>query len=269
MTANQYAFRAWFIVCVGLVRPHAFSQDASLSTNHGATTNLLKIQTSIQTDDKQTSGDLRFTTETYEKEAFRLVLQEANKAAQELHLPEKLPIAASDVVEKFIVGYGMSQVTPKIIGNIHTRDYGYFVAIDHKLSFIMRAHQDQECMKWRKDNRLPLRRMNTNVPYQLATQWLAAASMDVKALNRDCSLLVRPNPYWNAALSGTGTFVPIYDVAWLSPQNRAEGYGCVATVRLFSPSKTLIDLSVYDSKYILRAPLQFTNLPSLLTEQKN
>lgn len=40
----------------------------------------------------------------------------------------------------------------------------------------------------------PTARMDTNTPYILATQWLNDVSMDVKGLNRDCQLIVEPDP---------------------------------------------------------------------------
>jgi hypothetical protein len=43
---------------------------------------------------------LMFTTKAYHDEAFRLVLQEANRVAAELRLPEKLPITEADLVER-------------------------------------------------------------------------------------------------------------------------------------------------------------------------
>ena len=192
-------------------------------------------------------------------------IQEANHAAKELHLPEKLPITESNIVRAFIVGYGLSHLPPGAIGNIHTRDYGYFVSIGHKFSYVQGAHQNKDGWQWREQYVWPVSRMDTNSAYQLATQWLDAVSMDVAGLNRDCRVRIRTNAFWNAGLK-RGTFVPIYDVSWISPQNRAEGYGDAASVSLFAPTRTLISLCVEESKYILRKPIVFTNLDALLAE---
>jgi hypothetical protein len=40
----------------------------------------------------------------------------------------------------------------------------------------------------------------------------------------------------------------------------------VAYVTLFAPTKTLLQLKVYDPKYILRKPLAFTNLAALFPD---
>jgi hypothetical protein len=208
---------------------------------------------------------MMFTTSTYHQEALRLVLAEANDVARQLDLPEKLPITESDLERVFIAPYGMSRMFPRPIGTVHTSHYSYFVSIDHKLSYIQYVHEVEAANKWRTEYAWPISRLDTNGAYQLATQWLAAVSMDVEGLNRDCEVFIRPNPYWNAGLKRR-TFVPIYDVSWKSPQNIAERYGTVADLTLFAPTQTLISLNVREPNYILRDRLVFTNLAELLSQ---
>jgi len=205
-----------------------------------------------------------FTTQAYNREALRLVLGEANRAAKALHLPEDLPITEASLTRRFILGYGMSLGRPRGIGNVHTRDYGYFVSVDHKLSFVEGAHQDEDCLRWIKEYKWPRSQIDTNSAYRLATQWLEAVSMDVKGLNRDCRVHLGLDTFANPPKAKTATFVPLYNVYWQSAKNRKEGYGCVASVKLFAPTKTLVSLRVEESKYILSSPLVFTNLDSLL-----
>jgi hypothetical protein len=100
--------------------------------------------------------------------------------------------------------------------------------------------------------------MDTNQAYQLATQYLARVSMDVAGLNRDCRLIVEPYGYFP---SPGGKFVPIYLVAWVRHDLQ---YGATASVIIFTPANKLLSLRVEDSRYILRKPLIFTNLNSLL-----
>jgi hypothetical protein len=222
-----------------------------------------------KSDGKDAPLKLTFTTPAYNREAFRLVLQEANRIAQELRLPEKLPITEDDVVERFIAPYGITKIRP-YIGKIHTRDYGYYVSVGYKMSYVEGTHQDADCLRWMKQYQWSRARIDTNAAYQLATQWLAAAKMDVNGLNRDCQVRVELDSYWNGDNAGKKTpFVPIYYVYWVSEQNRRDGYGSVASVRLFAPTKTLVSLSVDESKYILRKPLVFTNLDVLLAEPKS
>jgi hypothetical protein len=208
----------------------------------------------------------QFTTKAYQKEALRLVLHEANWAAMELNLPEKLPITTTGLFQVHISTYGFSRISTKPIGNVATKDYCYYVSLDHKLSFIEGTHQDQDALKWIAKYKWPLSQIDTNAPYQLAIQWLDAVSMDVAGLNRDCEVHVVPDRYWNNPKLHQKTFVPIYEVYWLSPLNKKNGYGDAASVRLFLPTKTLMSLRVENSKYILRPPITFTNLAELLSD---
>jgi hypothetical protein len=149
----------------------------------------------------------------------------------------------------------------KAIGNITTSNYVYYVSVGDKFSYLEGVHQDADRRRWFEEYSWPVSRLNTNEAYQLATQWLAAASMDVAAMNKEYDLHIYPT-----ALRGQGTnayFLPVYWVTWTKG---AEGHGSVASVELFTPNKTLMQLRVEDSKYILRRPLQITNLDNLLLQ---
>ena len=114
---------------------------------------------------------------------------------------------------------------------------------------------------------LPIARLDTKTPYLLATQWLAALSIDVNDLNQNCRVHVALSPFWNG-LAKLGqqpvrSFVPIYFIWWTSRQNRGEVADSVAYVKLFLPDKMLLQLSVEDPGYIQRKPLTFSNLGAL------
>lgn len=244
----------------------ASAQDGRITPGGLFARNSSGLPILIGADGRFLSGGVSFTTRPYEQEALKLVLAEANRVAKELNLPEQLPITKTNLTRTFIGSYGMSLAPRKMIGNVHTRDYGYFVSVGHKLSYVEGAHQDQDCLNWMEQYRWPKSRIDTNAAYQLATQWLAAARMDVASLNRDCQVHIEPDRFANGEEDRSGKFVPIYFVYWESAQNKAEGYGNVASVKLLAPTKTLISLRVEDSKYILRPPLVFTNLAYLLSQ---
>lgn len=211
--------------------------------------------------------DEKFTTRKYQKAAFKLVLQEVNQVAKELQLSGEYPIAESNLVEAIITPFGFNYIH-HTFGTMSTKSYVYYVSCGNKFNELGVANYDHKCFELRDHGTLPIKQMNTNAAYQLATHWLAAASMDVKGLNRDCKAHVALSPFWNG-LSRLGEkpqrqFVPIYFVWWTSRTNDLEGHGNVAYVEFFTPTKTLLQLSVSDSKYILRRPLAFTNLDSLL-----
>ena len=221
------------------------------------------VPSPIGPDGKYTPA-LMFTTKAYYDEAFRRVLQEANRVATELRLPEKLPITESDLVGRYINPFGYAHVQ-KAIGNVTTRNYTYYLSQGNKFSYLEGTHQDADCRRYQRLYTWPQSRMDTNEAYQFATQWLAAVSMDVAALNRDCAVIVQPDRDY--VHPPQGKFVPVYYVCW---RKRNTGAGRVADVpagvRVFTPDQTLLQLRVEDPKYILRPPLVFTNLEFLLSQ---
>src|SRR5215831_694212 len=184
---------------------------------------------------RATSKGSRFTTKAYNQEALRLVIEEANKAAKDLRLPEELPITEDKLTHSFILGYGQSLAHRGAIGNVRTRDWWYFVSLDHKLCCLGGAHYDRDCQKWLDESQLPRNQVDTNGAFQLATQWLAAAGMDVAALNHECSVKAMPDPSWNKRVMNSDKFVPIYNVWWMPVKSVPERGGAVASVTLFLP----------------------------------
>lgn len=117
-------------------------------------------------------------------------------------------------------------------------------------------HQEEDRRRWQAEYFWPISRVDTNAAYQLATQWLSAVGIDVKSLHQDCRLHVDA-----AEPEGLGRrgdrFVPFYTVYWV--QKGREGRGSAASVHMFLPTKTLVQLRVDDPQYNLRTPLVVTN----------
>src|SRR5262249_6193153 len=117
------------------------------------------------------------TTAAYEKEARRLVLEEATKVATELGLPEELPLTESDIVRSFIVPFGYAYME-KAVGNVESRHYMYFVRKAWRFSTLVIANSSGVEASYARQYRWASDRLDTNAAYNLATQWLAAVSMD-------------------------------------------------------------------------------------------
>jgi hypothetical protein len=205
---------------------------------------------------------IMFTTKAFREEALRLIIQEANVVAKQLNLPEDLPITDADLSHFFITPFG-DHYANKRIGNITTSHYWYGVEHGNKFSHLGVANYDRTCFALQDEGKYPIGLLDTKTPYQLATQWLATLSIDVKGLNHDFKPHVELSPFWNG-LSKLGqrpkkSFVPIYFV-WWKPKSEESGS---AFVELFLPKKMLIQLTVEDPKYILRKELVFTNLAAL------
>lgn len=199
---------------------------------------------------------LTFTTPAYQKEALRLVIEEANRVARELNLPETLPITESNLVAKYIS-------SPRMFGfgNITTSNYTYYMTVGKKFSFLEWSGAKHGYDQLRKDYLLPMGQMDTNAAYQTATQLLGQVSVDVAALNRDCVLHI--DAFMPEGKNGKH-FVPVYWIYWV--EKGREGAGSAASVELLEPTKTVLQMHVNKSEYILRQPLQITNLDYLLSQ---
>jgi hypothetical protein len=199
---------------------------------------------------------MMFTTKAYREEALRLIIEEANCVARELNLPESLPITETNLLGAYITPPRMAQGM-RALGNITTSNYTYYISVDNKFSFLVRRNLEQEYSNLRAHCLWPMSRMDTNAAYQIATQLLAAASMDVNALNRDCKVQIQAfTPEGRAGKH----FVPVYWVYWVAPSR-----GITASIEFVLPTRTILQMHVKDSKYILRKPLEIANLNFLLS----
>lgn len=180
-----------------------------------------------------------------------------------MQLPESLPITKSNLTHAYIGPFGYNYQLGGL-GNITTSNYWYHVNKDYKFNGLTIANYDGHCFGYQDKYQWPVSRIDTNAPYLLATQWLAALSMDVKGLNSDCVVHVVVTEYWSGVKLGElpkQIFTPIYCVWWTPKGSRSEAGA--ASLELFLPTKTLLQLTVDDPKYILRKPVVFTNLAAL------
>ena len=209
---------------------------------------------------KQRYESLMFTTPAYRKEALRLLVQEANKVGQELNLPEALPITETNLVKCYISSPRLAQSTGAI-GNITTSNFTYYVSIGNKFSYLAPRNSEAGYSQLQKDYSWPMSQMDTNAAFKSATQLLAAASMDVGALTSNCDVHV--DAFIPEGKDGKH-FVPLYWVYWMSKDGSSSGP--VASVEVFEPTKSIRQLRVNRSEYILRKPLEITNLDYLLAQ---
>jgi hypothetical protein len=198
----------------------------------------------------------RFTSRAYQKEATKLVIQEANEVALELQLADTLPITESNA-QVYISPFGFAYAH-RMVGTVQTENFVYYVSLANKFSYLEGTHQLEDCRKYLAAYSWPVDRVDTNSAYELATQWLEAAHMDVRALTRDCRVSATVDTAYVEA--PPGRFVPIYWITWIPKDGSSP---CAADVRLCLPAKALLQLRVEDPKYILREPLVFKNLAAL------
>ncbi len=246
---------AWINLCIWQTQPEAFAEDTLSLSQRPALSN----DTTFAAPDRK-AAPILVAPDSYQREALKLLIQEANQVARELALPELLPITETNLVGHFILPLAGAQ-SWQAVGKIVTRNYAYYVSRQNKFCFLERMHNETEFRQWQKQYLRPVNLVDTNRAYQLAERWLSAVSIDVRGLNRDCRVHIVPSA---PIKKGTNMyFLPIYWVYWTKP---GEGRGSVASVQLFAPTETLMQLRVEDPKYILRKPLVFTNLDVLLTQ---
>ena len=209
--------------------------------------------------------DSSFTTRQYRHAATLLAAAEATRVAQALQLPELLPITESNLTAISITPFGFNYVN-KGIGSISTSNYVYYFTKENKFDKVVAAQYDSYCLNLAKV-RLPKNSIAYNPAMEIATQWLASASIDVSRLQRECRAHIALSPYWNGVQrlgqEPKKDIVPIYYIWWTSSENERDGYGGVARVEVFLPERKLLQLSVDDPKYILREPLMFKDLNPL------
>jgi hypothetical protein len=219
----------------------------------------------VDTNGNVFSIEPMFTTEAFQQAGLQLVIAEANAVAEELHLPELLPITQSNLTHSFIAPFGYTYIR-KRLGNVTTSNYFYNIGTGFKFSGLTVANFDDRCRAYSEKYQWPVQRLDTNAPLLLATQWLASVQADVAGLARECDVHVGVNPYWNNVELGQTpkrVFTPLYTVWWTprSPDNRTKTG--TAEVELFLPTRSLLALSVDNPRYMLRPAIAFTNLAAL------
>ena len=279
MTMPRFDFKIGFYILISICFLDGYTATYILADDIRPTRNPL-VENYDETGRKLPSGvpkyvdtngvllsiNHHFTTPQYQQEAIRLMMLEANAAAKELGLPEHLPIVQSDIgefhVSPFEFAYGH-----KMIGFVATKNYTYYVACDNKLNHVDIDNYDSVCVQLKNRRQFPISKLDTNKAFCLATNWLARLSIDVVGLNRDCVPHVAVSPSWNNLLNLGDTpqhrLVPIYYVWWTYPGDPLQGQGGAASVELYAPTKKLLQLNVEDAKYILRKPVEFTNMAAL------
>jgi hypothetical protein len=195
---------------------------------------------------KGSSADVRFTTSEYRETVLELVLQEANHYADRLGLSENLPIQREHLIESR-PGTPWMQQQFGLLGSIRTSNYFYGVVKDNRLVYITgrsaaqrydAAHKQQHVRPWSE--------LNTNAAYQLATQWLARAYVDVARLEKECLRTVEPIEF------GDG-MVPNYSVRWM------RGDDTVVQLQLFEPDRLLNSMHIEDPSFVLRPRIVVPN----------
>lgn len=210
------------------------------------------------------------TTESYRQAALKILLTEATQIAVQLDLPERLPIDRSSLLELHINTPFWADATGAF-GSVSTSNYTYYASLGGRLAWIdpqfgpagVRRPGYMESL--RKRYLVPKGQMDTNAAYSMATQWLARAGMDVKAIERDAERI--KITAWEIG----SRFVPVYLVNWqrLATYRGDDGpakLDSIAFVEFLAPERRILQMRVNVTRYVKREPLSVPNRDSLLSQ---
>jgi hypothetical protein len=214
----------------------------------------------LQATDDPKLREMWFITESYKRAALQAMLHEVNEVCRQLGLSENLPIQSSSLVDVDIETPFFCDRQERF-ATISTTNYVYAAIAGGKLSYInmnSRMNADTKFLNVLKTKyAMPQNHIDTNAPYVLATQLLAAVGVNVEALEQDCKAEVSPWVFDNQ-------FVPLYKIEWLKRGRLNKKRDVAATVELVQPERVLRKLWIEKPEYIRRAPLVVPNREELL-----
>jgi hypothetical protein len=222
------------------------------------------------------------TTLAYQSAAMQLMVGQANFDAQQLHLPESLPI----VVPANTNDWHLAMPPDGVTGTLATSNYLYRFN-SGKLTSIQVKKQPHSAAQ------AQLSLIDTNGAYQLARQWLAALSVDVATLERECPHTVQMAVAVSAApsepnrehhhlgesphrLPGSNhvtyaaaprTALPLFRVDWGGGRSQPTAPGRApveASVQILGSTKQCLSLRIFNADLLRAPPLQVTNAAALL-----
>jgi hypothetical protein len=192
----------------------------------------------------------------YRYAAICVMLSEANFCAERLHLDEHLPLSWTDVRQSYVA-------PPRLLnslGAIDTDSFSYGFAPSGRLVFVTRIHpfgQEDFPQVQRALSRIDAT-ITTNKAYELATNWLAACSVDVAKLQR--SFPPEVHQQFLFVKGGRKALLPIFDVTWPRPPPATPA----VIVTIYGPKSELIQLRQNDELFSARAPARVTDRETLL-----
>jgi hypothetical protein len=150
------------------------------------------------------------------------------------------------------------------LGSLRTTNFSYGFGKGKHLCYITRLIKGSNPHDYEvnKPYEIDPSTVNTNAAYILATQWLAKAFVDVSRLSTSSVVSTEPLVILHMTTSK-------YTVEWGQGSMLINGVSMpkpVAKVVLASPQNELWTLRVEDPTFILRKPLEITNLDFLLSQ---
>lgn len=211
---------------------------------------------------------LLHTTTAYQTAAFQLMVGEANFAAKQLDLKERLPITITQSSNE----WNISPPPWGVGGSVLTSNYVYRFEKGRLTSIKQRDWEERispattNLLEWTRQTSL----IDSNGAYQLATQWLGSLSVDVAKLEQKdpAHVFQRSVPISTTSQNGEEIKeqrpVPFFEVGW-SKQPPPFSYlsGSIG-VKILGTTQELLQLRIRDVSFFRNPPLQVTNASELL-----
>jgi hypothetical protein len=224
----------------GLTAPNARSQ-----TNSG--TNLPTVPSTASKG--RSRPDTYFTTPEIKQATLQVMIDEANRVAHELNLPEPSPITKRDVPQAIIDPPFFTKNGS--FGTISTSNFIYYFTAKKMFAGLdnlgnLRGYGEL------KPSSIT---MDTNAAFSEGCRMMRAVSFDVDGLNRDfaCDILA-VMPYKKKGLGF------VYTVNW------SKNHHTEAIVQFMQPSGIIMQMHMYTDKYTRRKPLEIPNLEKMLRQ---
>lgn len=190
----------------------------------------------------------------YKEAISKLMLSEVNDYATQLGLAESLPITTNSLKELFVSSPFLAERFGAL-GSLYTTNFSYGFGKGKHLCYITRIIKGMNPYDYDANRPYAIdpSQVNTNEAYNMATQFLAKAFVDVSRLSTSSIVTIQP---WVILHMTTSK----YTVQW-----ERNGKPVVKVV-LSPPKAELWTLRVEDPDLILRKPLEVTSLDYLLSQ---
>lgn len=155
-------------------------------------------------------------------------------------------------------------------GSIVTDQYFFGFGWGHLANFTKRGFMPRNSDQAIRERNLELSTfsslIDTNGAYQLATNWLGATGVDVRALQAKYRLHFEQWRYYPEGVGGKTLMLPVYAVQWRGHilRSQPERESAVVSVIIFGATKELVGYHVLDDSLFLRPRIQVKEPEKLL-----
>lgn len=197
-----------------------------------------------------------------------LMVSDANFFSSQTALPNGPTLSGTDVQAGSHVGPYM----PKDFGgSLLTEHYRFGFGWGHLATFSKRGFMPQDSAKGVKGRNLELAQftslIDTNSAYVLATNWLSAIGVDVRAMEKKYRLNLNQWRYYTeGTIEGKTTMLPVFNVEWIGHilRTQTNRESVVVRVTIFGATKELVNYLVLDDSLFVRPRIAIKDAEKLL-----